>query len=100
MKPLTFELVQPLMEDNDWNSFHDAVYNALYVSDDIEVPELTREVLIAIGQRLPAPLLGKAATWSFSDTEVGDNVYEFIEENVEKFGSLAAVLSSSPDEDD
>ena len=100
MKPLTFKLVQPLMEDYDWSAFHDAVYNALYVSDDIEVPEITREVLGAIGRRLPLPLLGKAVTWGFSDTEVGDNVYEFVEEQVTEHGSLAAFLATPPDETD
>lgn len=41
----------------------------------------TEEQLKRVFMLLPATIIGRGVSWGFDDTEVGDDIYRFIEEN-------------------
>lgn len=60
---------------HDLNQLHDV----LVVSDIAEEP--TPEQIKAFFMILPADIIGSALSWGFSDTEVRERTYEFVEQN-------------------
>jgi len=60
---------------NDLNRLHDV----LVVADVVEDP--TPEQIKSFFMTLPADIIGSALSWGFSDTEVRERTYEFVEQN-------------------
>ncbi|MGZ0002921.1 hypothetical protein [Burkholderia gladioli] len=52
----------------------------------------SRAQLKAVFMMLPATIIGKGISWNFDDTEVGDDMYQFVEENKE---AVVAQLASA-----
>lgn len=57
----------------------------------VEVP--TADQIKAFFMTLPADIIGSALSWGFSDTEVRERNYEFVEQN--KQAVLAVIKASS-----
>ena len=68
---------------HDLSQLHDV----LVVSDIAEEP--TADQIKAFFMMLPADIIGSALSWGFSDTEVRERTYEFVEQN--KHAVLAAI---------
>ncbi|PNE59911.1 hypothetical protein A8H39_01830 [Paraburkholderia fungorum] len=75
-------------DDSEFSRIHDAL--AATVVDG--VPSASQvKVLFMI---LPASIIGQGIAWGFTDTEVGDQIYRFVEENDE---SVRAALNKAQD---
>jgi|JXWR01.1.fsa_nt_gb hypothetical protein len=62
-------------DEDAFDRLHDALVST--VMD--ESP--TRDQLKAVFMILPAKIIGLGISWSFDDTEVGDEMYQFIQDN-------------------
>jgi len=58
-----------------FDRLHDVLVDAVIGSSP------SREQVKAVFMMLPAFIIGKAISWGLNDTEVGDNMYVFLEEN-------------------
>ena len=74
--------------DDEWafSRLHDVLV------DTVARNGLSREQLKAVFMLLPASLIGKGISWGFTDTEVGDDMHEFVEDNRE---TILAVLEGT-----
>lgn len=63
-------------ESNDLHNLHDALV-------DVGIAHPTREQIKVVFMMLPVAIFGLALTWGFSDTEVGDHIYGFVNKNKE-----------------
>lgn len=63
------------------------LHDVLVVSDIVEEP--MADQIKAFFMMLPADIIGSALSWGFSDTEVRERTYEFVEQN--KQAVLAAI---------
>lgn len=66
--------------EDDFDRLHDALVSTV-MQDSANEP--TTEQIKALFMMLPAQIIGLGISWGFSDTEVGDDIYTFIEENRE-----------------
>jgi hypothetical protein len=55
----------------------------------------TNEQVKALFLMLPAHIIGLGISWGFHDTEVGDGVYRFVEDNEDE---VRAALGLAPDD--
>lgn len=67
------------LDKNDWDHFHDCIFNTTKVS-------LEEEDLKGVFDLLPDDLKDEAYEWGMSDTLWRDNFYDWYKENAEKFG--------------
>jgi hypothetical protein len=75
--------------DDEWafSRLHDVLV------DTVMEHAPSREQLKAVFMMLPAFLIGKGIAWGFNDTEVGDGMFRFVEENEP---AVRACLTSVP----
>lgn len=78
-------------EERDFSRVHDALCEAM--SQDLETGPTFEQIKVFV-KMLPQNIVGKGISWGFDDTEVGDEVYVFAQENkdlvMEKLGPTAA----------
>lgn len=81
-------------EEDDFGRVHDALYEAVF--QDFETGPTFEQIKVFV-KLLPENIVGKAISWGFSDTEVGDEVFEFARDNkelvLEKLGLTVASLN-------
>jgi hypothetical protein len=70
-------IVRLELEDEDFPSLHDVVYEVTGYS-------YTNEELLKIFIKLPEDILLDAAKWGMNDTVVRDNIYEHLEKELKK----------------
>ncbi|OAD16452.1 hypothetical protein [Achromobacter insolitus] len=73
-------------DESAFSRIHDALVST--VMDDSP----SQAQLKAVFMMLSATIIGKGISWGFDDTEVGDDIYQFIEENKE---AVVAQLASA-----
>lgn len=66
------------------------LHDVLVVSDIVEEP--TQDQIKAFFMMLPADIIGSALSWGFSDTEVRERTYEFVQQD--KQAVLAAIQAN------
>ena len=71
-----FMLAMYEFDNNDWASFHDALWEA-----DPENKKFTQEELEVLFMQLPQSTQYEAFLWGMSDTEWRENVYNWYKEN-------------------
>jgi hypothetical protein len=75
-------------DERAFDRLHDVLVDALMPDSP-----LSRDQLKAVFMMLSAPIIGLGVAWGFNDTEVGDSMYRFIEDNAEAV--LSRVASAS-----
>lgn len=73
-------------DESAFSRIHDALVSMVMDDSPSQVQ------LKAVFMMLPATIIGKGISWGFDDTEVGDDIYQFIEVNKE---AVVAQLASA-----
>lgn len=95
MEKIRLSAVLQGMSRQEWASLHDSLFCALYNENRAPgIDELTPAVLALALQSLPDHIGGTALQWGFGDTVVRDNVVEFFQGEIQKHGSLSALVSA------
>ena len=68
-------------DTDDFARIHDVLVDTLFAEAE-EGP--TDEQVKSLFLMLPAHIIGLGISWGFDDTEVGDGVYRFVEDNEEE----------------
>ncbi|NCQ52276.1 hypothetical protein GW796_10425 [archaeon] len=87
MKILSSKDVMVRMDNSDWDSLHDVVFDAADMEDSP-----SRNILEQVIHRIDYCILLDAVKWGFKDTVVRDQIYVFIEYSVKENNSLEAWL--------
>lgn len=64
--------------EGDFYSLHDALVSTVMKGSRISP---TQHHIKALFMMLPASIIGQGVAWGFGDTEVGDDIYSFVEKN-------------------
>lgn len=94
--PLTFTLnsnFEPIKLDIRLNAVKEAYWNNIDKSESdvisdmisyiLELQEVSLETVRVVFMLLPATIVGKGISFGFDDTEVRDNIYEYVEKHKE-----------------
>lgn len=67
------------LNDFEYYRLHDALASTVFLNSNISP---TIEQKKALFMMLPSTIIDLGFTWGFTDTVVGDEIYQFIEENM------------------